>query len=85
MISASKVYNGKAFSREMPLNYFLSIKEKAMMHSASKDFVKEVLTRYKDSGFRNIKKKDTKKIYQETIQKYPHIEKILIYSKTLKN
>ncbi len=83
MISASRVYNGKAFSPEMPLAYFLSTEKKAMLHSASKDFVKEVLSRYRDTGFKNIRKKDTKKIYQETIKKYPPIEKILIYSKTI--
>lgn len=81
MISASKVYNGKNYDRSMPLAYFEKNRNRSMMHSATKDFIQQVLTRYKDSGFRKIKKKDTKKIYMDITMKYPKIEKILVFSK----
>lgn len=81
MISASEVYNKKNYDRSMPLAYFLKNEKKSMMHQASKDFVIQVLTRYKDTGFKNIKKKETKKIYLETIKNHPSIEKIRVFSK----
>lgn len=81
MISASKVYNGKNFNRSLPLDYFFKVEGKAMIHSATKEFVKTVLTFFKESGFKNIKKKKLKKLYEQIQKKFPHIEKILVLSK----
>lgn len=80
MISASKVYNGKEFTSDKPLEFFLKAKEKSMMHSATKAFIEELLTRYKDTKFKNLKKKQTKALYQEILTKYPKTEVIKVYS-----
>lgn len=79
VISASFVYNGKKnFKRELPLEYFLRIEPGTLMHSATKEFVKEILIRYKDTRFKNIKKKHTKKLYKEISDKYPKTEYIKV-------
>ena len=67
MISASMVYNGKKFRRDMPLAFFLKTKDKSMMHSSTKRFIQEVLTRYRDTGFKDIHRKDTKEIYKASL------------------
>lgn len=71
VISASQVYNGKNFNRSLPLDYFQKAKHMALMHPATIAFVIEVLSRYKETGFKNIKRKDTKKIYQEKLSEHP--------------
>lgn len=81
MISASKVYNGKNFSKDKPLEFFSKAKERSMMHSATKEFITSVLTRYKETGFKNIKKKDTKKLYRESLENKNPTETILLYSR----
>lgn len=78
MISASKVYNGKKYNEGMPLEYFESTKDKSMMHSASKEFIETVLSRYKKDGFKSIKKKFTKQLYLDIISKYPKTETIKV-------
>ncbi len=81
MISASKVYNGKNFTKDKPLQFFLKAKEKSMMHSATKEFITSVLTRYKETGFKNIKRKDTKKLYEESLKDKEPTEKIIVFGK----
>lgn len=81
MISASKVYNGKNFTTDKPLQFFLKAKEKSMMHSATKEFIASVLTRYKETGFKNIKRKDTKKLYEESLKDKEPTEKIIVFGK----
>ena len=65
----------------MPLAFQQRVKDRSMMHSATKEFIQEVLTRYRDSGFKNIKKKYTKALYKEIIAKHPVTEVIPVYSK----
>ena len=84
IISASRVYNGKNFTRDLPLAFHNRVKDRSMMHSATKEFINEVLTRYKDSGFKNIKKRYTKALYKVTLAKYPITEVIPVYSKEKK-
>jgi hypothetical protein len=81
MISASMVYNGKSYHKGMPLEYFQRNQKKSMMHSATKDFVTQVLSRYQQDGFKSIHRKDTKRLYEEINSKYPKIEKIEVLSK----
>ncbi len=80
MISASKVYNGKKFNRSLPLEFFLRVKERSMMHSATQAFILDVLTQYKEKGFKGIKKKYTKQKYLEIRKRYSPTEVIPIYS-----
>lgn len=81
MIAASKVYNGKKYTKAMPLSFFNMAKKRSMMHSATKEFIETILKEYRDFGFKKLKKKFTKKLYQDIIKKYPKTEVIEVYSK----
>lgn len=50
------------------------------MHSMNKEFIKTLLTIYSQSGFKNLKKKQTKIIYDELSKEYPFNEYIHCYS-----
>lgn len=73
MLSASKTYDPRHFSGETTLNYFLARKERYYMSPATKEFVEWCLTRYRDLGFAGLKKKDTKRKYEEVSGKYPPV------------
>ncbi len=78
MISASKVYNGKNYTRDFPLKYFLKRKDHFLMNSCTKDFVINMLTIYKDKGFRPLKRKFTKSLYEETLKRHNQVEIIKV-------
>lgn len=78
MISASKVYNRNKFTKEFPLNYFLERKDRFLMNSCTKDFVINMLTIYKNQGFKPLKRKFTKKLYEESLKKYNQVEIVKI-------
>lgn len=84
MISASKVYNHKNYTKDKPLAYFLERKDHFLMNSCTKEFVEKLLTIYKDQGFKPLKKKLTKKIYDESLTHYKDVEFIEIKSFELK-
>lgn len=70
-ISASKVYAKKNFTRDYPLNYFLERKERYTIHEATKSFIVECLTIYKNVGFSGLNKKTTKSIYKNCLERFP--------------
>lgn len=70
VIAASKAYNGKNYSNEMPYNYFVARKEKYLMHNATKEFITICLYIYKKEGFAGLKKSITKKLYNECLSHY---------------
>ena len=74
IISASKVYNKKAFNRFLPYEYFSTHSSLSPMHKGTRDFVLTLLKEYSSKGFKNLKKKHTKKIYMEIKNKYPKVE-----------
>ena len=74
MLSASKVYDPKNFKRETTLNYFVTRNPYYYMTTATKEFVTWCLTRYKDFGFKGLKKKDTLATYKEITSTYPDVE-----------
>ena len=74
VISASKTYSGKSFINDMPLNYYLGRKHMYLMHSATKEFVGQLFYEVSQNGFKNLKKKYTKKLYQDCINKQPKVE-----------
>jgi hypothetical protein len=74
VISASKTYNGKNFTPGMPLNYFSARKHTYLMHSTTKEFVETLFKEYSQNGFKNLKKKNTKKIYENCFSKQPKTE-----------
>ena len=80
MIAASKTYLGKEYKKDEPLKFFLSRYDHYLMHSATKEFVNTLLTRYAEKGFKSIKKKETKKIYEYISKKFPNNEYIRCYS-----
>lgn len=74
MLSASYTYNPKDFKPETTLEYFETRKDHYFMTTATKEYITWCLTEYKDNGFKNLKKANTKKKYQEIINKYPDVE-----------
>jgi len=80
VISASKTYNGKNFTKDKPLEYFELSSPHYFMHSMTVEFVKTLLTIYKEEGFKGLKHKHTKQIYKELDKKYPLCEMIEVYS-----
>lgn len=77
-LSASKTYDPKHFKPETTLNYFLSRVDNYYMNSGTKEFIKWCLTRYKDMGFKGLKKKDTLAKYKEISLTHKDVE--IIYS-----
>ena len=76
MLSASKTYNPDQFKPETTLEYFLAHSQYYYMTAATFEYVKWCLTRYRDLGFKGLKKKDTKAKYAELTAKYPKYELI---------
>ena len=74
VLSASYTYNPKSFKADTAYNYFNNKKDHYFMNSASKEFILWCLKQYSLSGFKNLKKKDTKAKYEEISAKYPEVE-----------
>lgn len=74
MLSASKTYNKKSFNSAVTLEYFLKRRDHYFMNKATSEFVEWCLTQYRDSGWKNLKKKITKAKYDEIAAKYPEVE-----------
>ena len=73
-LSASKVYNGKAFDRKMPLEYFDSHSKWYYMSTATKEFARWCLEKYAESGWKELNKKTAKAKYDELRKIYPDVE-----------
>lgn len=82
MISASMTYNKGHYNRGLPLEFFLRTEERSLMHPATKEFIRSFLSEYKETGFRNLKKKKTRKMYKEICARYKPTEIIPLYSRT---
>lgn len=80
MISASVTYNKKNFKKELPLQFFIEREKAYLMHPMTKEFIKTLLTRYKEGGFKNLKKKYTKNLYNELNKKYKDTYLVPFYS-----
>jgi len=76
VISASKTYNESSFRLETPLLYFRKHVGKYYMTTATKEYVLWALSRYAEMGFKGLKKKDTKKKYEEIVSTHPKVELI---------
>ena len=76
MLSASKTYNPDQFKPETTLEYFLAHARCYYMSTATYEYVKWCLERYRELGFKGLKKKDTKAKYAELTAKYPKYEVI---------
>ena len=80
MIAASKTYLKDRYKKDEPLKFFLARYDHYLMHSMNKEFIKELLTIYSESGFKNLKKKDTKKLYESLSKKHLYNEYIRCFS-----
>ena len=74
VLSASKTYNPKTFTQASGYDYVSSKIDRYYMTKATKEFIMWCLLRYKDLGFKGLKKKDTKIKYLEIISKLPEVE-----------
>lgn len=74
MLSASKTYDPEHFTPETTLNYFNARCDRYFMTTATKEYVRWCLERYRDLGFKGLKKKDTKAKYAEITALYPKVE-----------
>ena len=79
-IAASKTYLKKNFKRDEPLKFFLARYNHYLMHSMNKEFIKTLLEKYALNGFKALKKKDTKALYEKLNKEYKYNEYIRCYS-----
>jgi len=78
MISASKVYGGKSFTRESTLNYFLARVDHYFVTQATREFITWCLTQYAESEWKHLRKDETRAKYKEITSKLPQYETIKI-------
>ena len=76
MLSASKYYNPKTFSGKTTLEYFEKHAKRYYMTKATYEYIHWCLERYRDLGFKGLKRKDTKAMYAKITSKYPKTEMI---------
>ena len=74
MLAASKTYDKKNFSGKVVLEYFRARIPYFIMHSATIEFIENCFIRFEESKWKNLKKKDTKKLYEEILKKYQPVE-----------
>ena len=74
VLSASYTYNPKDFKADTGLNYFNKHKDRYFMTEATKEYITWCLEKYSQTGWKELKKKDTKKKYQEIISHHPDVE-----------
>ena len=70
-LSASKTYDPKNFKGSTTLEYFNRNSEHYYLTDTTEEFIRYCLTKYAENGWKNLKKKNTKKVYKEIEAKYP--------------
>ncbi len=70
MISASSVYMKKNYRRDSVVKYLEGKKATSLMTDATYEFIHWCLVQYAESGFKHLKKKNTKPKYLELVNKY---------------
>lgn len=74
VLSASYVYDPKGCKMDTGYKYFVSKSDHYYMTQATREYITWCLKTYSESGFKNLKKKQTKAKYKEIIKKYPDVE-----------
>lgn len=74
VLSASYTYNPKQFKSDTAYKYFMNKKDHYFMNNATKEFVSYCLKQYSIDGFKHLKRKNTKPVYDELAKKYPEVE-----------
>ena len=70
-LSASKTYDPKNFKGSTTLEYFNRNCPHYYLTDTTEEFIRWCLTEYAENGWKNLKKKNTKKVYNEIEAKYP--------------
>lgn len=70
-LSASKTYDPKNFKGSTTLEYFNRNSEHYYLTDTTEEFIRWCLTEYAENGWKNLNKKNTKKVYKEIEAKYP--------------
>ena len=70
-LSASKTYDPKNFKGSTTLEYFNRNAPHYYLTDTTEEFIRWCLTEYAENGWKNLKKKNTKKVYNEIEAKYP--------------
>lgn len=70
-LSASKTYDPKNFKGSTTLEYFNRNSPHYYLTDTTEEFIRWCLTEYAENGWKNLKKKNTKKVYKEIEAKYP--------------
>ena len=74
MLSASKTYDPKHFSGHVCLEYFQKRKAYCFIHKATEEYLEWCFAEYGNNGWKNLKRKLTKKKYAEIQAKYPKVQ-----------
>ncbi|MDY6093648.1 MAG: DUF5662 family protein [Candidatus Enteromonas sp.] len=74
VLSASYCYHPESFRRETPLEYFRHFLPAYHMTKRTSTFIEWCLDRYRELGFAGLKKKDTRKKYEEIASSTPEVE-----------
>ncbi|MCR5692532.1 MAG: DUF5662 family protein [Bacilli bacterium] len=70
-LSASKTYDPKNFKGSTTLEYFNRNCPHYYLTDTTEEFIRWCLTEYAENGWKNLKKKNTKKAYNEIEAKHP--------------
>ena len=70
-LSASKTYDPKNFKGSTTLEYFNLNSKHYYLTDTTEEFIRWCLTEYANNGWKNLGKKNTKKIYNEIEAKHP--------------
>ena len=70
-LSASKTYDPKNFKGSTTLEYFNRNCPHYYLTDTTEEFIRWCLTEYAENGWKNLKKKNTKKVYKEIEAKNP--------------
>ncbi len=71
MLSASYCYDPKGFTPGKTLDYFSQRLGRYYISDVTREYVLWCLTRFRDMGFAGLKKRDTKKAYEDIKSRFP--------------
>ena len=80
VISASMTYNEKDFKKDAPYLYFKKKMNHYFMNEGTKTFLFACFLVYAENGFKNLKKKNTKPLYEKIMKEH---NKVDIYDTSL--
>lgn len=76
VLAATKTYDPEHYKPENGYNYFLARVDRYYMAKGTRKFIKWLFEQYIKYGNKGVKRKITKKAYQEITSQYPNVEVI---------